>query len=175
MRKTFWLLGVVLIFYGCNPAVKNQNGALDYFDIKGYFEKEALRLNKSNPSLLKTVEVNGAAETKKIHIPDWKKELSIFSDSEINRTAWKGLFSTNKTDAQELYQSDNKKVPVKEVLILKKDGRISGIRILVKNSNMLYSSTDTLSYYPDSLYRINKKQHIKLMAEKRYSITGRLK
>ncbi|TKC56591.1 hypothetical protein FBD94_23040 [Pedobacter hiemivivus] len=175
MRKTFWLLGILLTFYSCNPAVKSQNGALNYFDIKGYFEKEALRLNKSNPLLTKSVEVNGAAETKKIHIPDWAKELSIFSDSEINRNAWKGLFSTDKTNEQELYTSANKKVPVKEVLITKKDGRVSGIRILVKNSNMLYSSADTLSYYPDSLYRINKKQHIKLMAEKNYGITGRFK
>lgn len=175
MRKTFWLLGAVLTFYSCNPAVKSQNDALNYFDIKGYFKKEASRLNKSNPLLAKTVEVNGAAETKKIHIPNWEKELSIFSDSEINRSAWKGLFSTNKTSEQELYTSDNKKVPVKEVFITKRDGRVYGIRILVKNSNMLYSSADTLSYYPDSLYQINKNQHIKLMAKKNYSITGRFK
>ncbi|MNK14830.1 hypothetical protein D3C87_329610 [compost metagenome] len=175
MRKTFWLLGLILIFYSCNPAVKNQNDALNYFDIKGYFKKEASRLNKRNPLLTKTVEVNGASETKKIHIPDWEKELSIFSESEINRNAWKGLFSINTTNTQELYTSDNKKVPVKEVSITKRDGRITSIRILIKNSNMLYSSTDTLTYYPDSLYRINKKQRIKLMAEKNYSITGRLK
>ncbi|WEK20321.1 MAG: hypothetical protein P0Y49_04100 [Candidatus Pedobacter colombiensis] len=175
MKKTFWLSGIVLIFYSCNPAAKNQNDTLNYFDIKGYFEKEALRLNKNNPLLTKTVVVNGAAETRKIHIPDWKKELSIFSDAEINRSAWKGLFGTTKNNEQELYTSDNEKVPVKEVLITKRNGRVYGIRILVKNTNMLYNSADTLSYYPDSLYQINKKQHIKLMAAKNYSITGKFK
>ena len=175
MKKKIWLSGILLVFYGCNPAAKNQGDALNYFDLKGYFEKEAARLTKNNPVFTKTVTVNDDAESKKIRIADWTKELSIFSDADINRNAWKGLFKTTNTGDQEIYTSDHEKVPVKEVRITKRNGEVYHIRILVKNTNILYNSADTLSYYPDSLYQVKKKQHIKLLAEKKYTITGKFK
>ncbi len=173
MRKHLLIPIVLLVFSGCNPAEKNQMNDLSYFDLKGYFEKESLRLNKSNPVFTKTVMVNESAETQQTRIADWEKELSIFSEADINRSAWKGLFQLEKTNDQEVYRSDDKKVPVKEVLISKRDGKVSGIRILIKTTNMLYSSADTLSYYPDSLYQINKKQEIRLLSAKNYKITGK--
>lgn len=173
MRKQLLLSGVLLIFFGCNPTEKNQKNTLNYFDLAGYFAKEGARLNKSNPLLTKTVEVNGDAETKKLRITDWTKELAVFSAADINRNAWKGLFNAKPTDQEEIYVSESEKIPVKEVLVIKKNGQVHGIRILIGYSNVLYTSADTLSYYPDSLYQINKKQKIRLLSEKNYNITGR--
>lgn len=164
-----------LFFYGCTSSIKEQKADLNYFDLKGYFQSEALRLQKSNPVISKTVIVNGAAETRKLKIADWQKEIAVFTEADINRSAWAGLFKRVVNSQRELFTSDNKKVPVKEVLILKKNNKPYGIQILVKNSNMLYSSADTLSYYSDSLYRVQKKQQIKLLSEKNYSITGKFK
>lgn len=175
MRRKLLLSGILLVFLSCNQAEKNQKNTLTYFNIKGYFEKEALRLTRVNPLLMKTVEVNEVAETKKIRVTDWAKEFSVFSDADINRNAWKGLFYKKVNDQQEIYTSDDKKVPVKEVMIIKRKGRVYGIRILIKYSNVLYSSADTLSYFPDSLYQVKKKQQIKLLSEKNYSITERFK
>lgn len=175
MRKNILLSGILLVFMGCNPAEKNQKNALTYFDIKGYFEQEALRLNATHPLLAKTVAVNDNTETKQIRITDWAKELSVFADADINRNAWKGLFSKKSNGRQDVYTSADKKVPVKEVMITKRNGGIYGIRILISYSNVLYSSADTLSYFPDSLYQVKKKQQIKLLAEKNYTITGRFK
>lgn len=175
MRRKILLPGILLVFLGCNPAGKSQKNPLTYFDLKGYFEKEALRLSAINPLLTKTVSVNNMEETKKIRITDWAKELSAFSDADINRSAWKGLFNKKNTGQQETYMSDNKKVPVKEVMISKRNGQVYGIRIVISYSNVLYSSADTLSYFPDSLYQVKKKQQIRLLAEKNYTITGRLR
>jgi hypothetical protein len=175
MKKKIWLSGILLVFYGCNPAAKNQRDTFNYFDLKGYFEKEAARLTKNNPAITKTVTVNDAAESKETRIADWTKELAIFSDADLNRNAWKGLFKAVNAGNQEIYTSDQEKIPVKEVRIIKRNGEVYQIRILVKNTNILYSSADTLSYYPDSLYQVKKKQHIKLLAEKRYTITGKFK
>lgn len=175
MRIQILLPGILLVLLGCNPTEKSQKNALNYFDLKSYFDKEALRLNKSNPLLSKTVEVNQQTETKEIHITDWAKEFSVFSAADINRNAWKGLFNAKHTDQQYLYTSDHEKVPVKEVLVIKKNGQVHGIRILVNYNNILYTSADTLSYYPDSLYEVKKKQQIRLLSEKNYTITGKFK
>lgn len=175
MRESLCLAFILLFFYGCTPAIKEQKDTLTYFNLKGYFEKEALRLKRTNPVLTKTVMVNGNAETKNISITDWPKEFAVFSDADINRTAWAGVFKVEKDSLKELYTSDNEKVPVKEVRVLKMNNKLYGIQIIVKNSNILYTSSDTLSYYPDSLYQIKKKQHIRLLAEKIYGITGKFK
>ncbi len=173
MRKPILLFLSFLLFISCNnSADKKQKTNLTYFDIKGYFEKEVIRLTLKNPLITKTVSVNGATESKHIKIADWKKELTLFSDADINRASWKGLFEFKKSNDQELYSSNNEKVPVKELLVIYKNNKVLGIKILIKNTNSLYTSIDTLSYYADSLYQVKKIQNIKLLSEKSYTITG---
>lgn len=176
MRNTLLLFSILLFFISCNDSAdKKQKNDLTYFDVKGYFDKEAARLNKANPLINKVVNVNGAEESKRTKIADWNKELTLFSDADINRASWKGLFQLKKSEDQELYTSDNEKVPVKELLVFHKNNKVHGFKILIKNTNTLYTSVDTLTYYPDSLYQIKKMQNIKLLSEKSYTITGTFK
>lgn len=173
MKNTILLFFILLFFISCNnSADKKQKTDLTYFDVKGYFEKEAARLNKDNPLISKTVSINGAIESKHINIPDWKKELALFSDADMNRASWKGLFKLKKSKDQELYSSNNEKVPVKELLVTYKNNEVFGIKVLIKNTNSLYTSIDTLTYYADSLYQVKKVQNIKLLSKKTYTITG---
>lgn len=176
MRNTILLFCILLFFVSCNnSADKKQKNDLTYFDVKGYFEKEAARLSKTNPLINKAVNVNGEEESKSIKISDWKKELTLFSDADINRASWKGLFQLKKSEDLERYTSNNEKVPVKELLVFYKNNKVSGFKILIKNTNSLYTSIDTLTYYPDSVYQIKKMQNIKLLSEKSYTITGTFK
>jgi len=176
MRNTIFLLLIVLFFGSCNSAApKKQSSVLSYFDVKGYFAKEAERLKLLKPEIDKTVMVNKEEEHRKLKITDWKKELSIFSDADINKSAWQGLFKIHKEKDLETYLSNDEKVPVKSLRISYKNGKLFGIEILISNANSLYTSNDTLSYFPDSLYQVRKTQHIKLLKEKNYRITGKFK
>jgi hypothetical protein len=174
MRNLLFLLLIVLFLGSCNSAPQKQNSAGPYFDLKGFIEKEVKRLKQLNPVIGKTVMVNNAEEHKRLKISNWQKELSAFTDADINKSAWKGLFSRHKSPTEESYSSDNEKVPVKSLTVQYRDGRIFRIQILNSNSNSLYTSNDTLSYYPDSLYEIRKNQHIRLLNQKNYRITGRI-
>jgi hypothetical protein len=51
--------------------------------------KKARRLTRQNPTVNKTVAHNGAAESKKLQIANWAKELNLFTESDINKPAWK--------------------------------------------------------------------------------------
>jgi hypothetical protein len=154
---------------------KKQVSASRYFDLKEYITKEAKRLSLLNAEVDKYVEVNKSAEHKKLKIADWQKELSAFSDADINKSAWEGLFKLNERKDSKTYVSDNEKVPVKSLSIQYKNGKIYGLQILISTVNSLYTSNDTLSYFPDSLYEVKKTQHIKLLNEKNYHITGKFK
>ena len=114
------------------------------------------------------MEINDSLERKAVRILDWKKELSIFSEADINRASWKGLFKLEKHDGTDIYTSDDEKVPVKKLALRFEGKRIKQILIVLNTNNSLYDSKDSLSYYPDSLYRIKKTQHIKLLSSKHY-------
>jgi len=171
MRKLAFLLFGILA--SCGGSEQNQpNAAATYFDVKAYFSKEAKSLTEKNPVINKTVIVNGVQEHKSLKISDWNKELASFIDADINKRAWAGEFKEMKTGNGIVYTSNNEKVPVKKLEILRNRDRITGMTIIIRNSNYLYTSSDTLRYYPDSLYQIRKAQHITLMSPKSYLITG---
>lgn len=173
MRKLLFLL-LLFSLGACNPAPsKKQFKAIRYFDLKDYIAKEAKRLNQLNPDIEKSVMVNRSEEHKKVKIADWQKELAVFSDADINKSAWQGLFQTYEGKDIKTYTADNEKVPVKSLSIKYRSGKIYGIQVLIRTENLLYTSNDTLSYFPDSLYEVKKTQHIKLLNEKDYRITGR--
>jgi hypothetical protein len=155
-----------------NPELKPASGKQDYFALNAYFQKEALRLQRTSPVVDKTVLANGKTERKHLKIRSWTKELSSFIEADINKKAWAGEFKKTVNDSTETYLSSNEKVPVKKVAIFRRDKQIAGIVIIIKNKNYLYTSTDTLSYYPDKWYEVKKTQQIKLMSKKQYRING---
>lgn len=174
MRRNFFLFVISLGLLSCNQREESRaNADLLYFDIKGYFADEAVRLTKINPKVIKAVYVNGALETKTLKISDWKKELDIFASADINKTSWKGSFKAQNSPDAEHYTSSSKKIPVKDVLIEKANGKIKKIQIVTSTKNILFTSGDTLTYYPDSLYQIIKHQKTKLLSAKNYKVTGR--
>ncbi|QPH39615.1 hypothetical protein [Pedobacter endophyticus] len=175
MTKNLYVLLFASILFSCTEKKTEANNKLLYFDLQGYFKKESLRMKKANPSVFKTVSINGATESKKIKIADWEREFAVFINADINKASWKGSFQTNVADSKISYITNNKKIPVKKVTIARRDSTVSMVQIIIHNKNVLFQSNDTLTYYPDSLYDISKKQKIRILNEKNYKITGRLK
>ncbi|MFA6276342.1 MAG: hypothetical protein WC622_06310 [Pedobacter sp.] len=165
----------VLFCSACTLKEQDKISAKTYFDMESYFKQEATRLTKANQAIDKTVFVNGKAEEKKLLIKNWEKEFRSFIDADINKASWRGSFKLTKTDSITTYTSNSEKIPVKKLEITYKGNKLMAIKVFVTNTNDLYTSQDSLSYYPDSLYQIKKTQHIKLMDEKKYQITGKFK
>lgn len=170
--RHFILCCFVIICASCNIKEQEKINVKTYFDLEEYFNKEISRLSKANPTINKTVIVNGQAEYKKIKISDWKQELSSFMSSDINKASWRGSFKTTVSRSLKTYTTNNPKIPVKKLEIIYKNNNVFAIKIFVKNVNNLYTSQDSLSYFPDSLYQIKKVQLIRLMDKKKYQVTG---
>ncbi|MBO9675043.1 MAG: hypothetical protein J7577_16465 [Sphingobacteriaceae bacterium] len=176
MIRKISVLVFALAFFSCNQQKETEaNTDLLYFDIKGYFGKEISRLQKLNPIVNKTVSVNGVAENNTTKIASWAKELAIFVNADINKASWKGNFKLKELNGIAIYTSDNKKIPIKKISVTRSGLKTQKIEIITDNKNILYRSQDTLIYFPDSLYSIRKHQKIRLLKEKQYSITGKLK
>lgn len=176
MTKNTYILLFVLALISCNQGKDSKiDSGNAYFDLQGYFEKEIARLQRLNPTVSKTVSVNGINESNNVKVADWKKELAIFANADINKASWQGSFTNKKVGSADVYSSDSKKIPVKRVYVAKRGSEIQKIEIIIANKNILFQSNDTLSYYPDSLYLIKKQQKIRLLNEKKYTISGKFK
>lgn len=171
--KKLLFCGLALALASCTPKEQETKHAKSYFDLEGYFKKEAARLQKANPAISKTVMVGGQSETRKITIANWEKEFDLFIQADINKAAWHGSFKATAVNGTQVYTSQNAKVPVKKLEVRFRNNKVSAIRIFVRNTNDLYTSNDSISYYPDSLYQIKKTQQIRLSADKKYEITGK--
>ncbi|UKT62443.1 hypothetical protein [Pedobacter mucosus] len=176
MVKKIIFLVFAIGLISCNQRKEAEaNTKLLYFDIKGFFKNEINRLQRLKPSVDKTVSINGSIENKKIVIQDWNKELAIFLNADINKTSWKGSFTTYRKNESAIYKSASKKIPVKKISVVKENSIIKKIEILIAYKNILYQSNDTLIYYPDSLYEIKKEQDIRFLKKKKFVIVGKLK
>jgi hypothetical protein len=173
MKRVFFCL-LIACCAACNLKEQEKINAKTYFDLAGYFNQEATRLTKKDIFIDKTVVVNNQTESKKIKV-NWLNEFNSFISSDINKDSWKGSFKIIKNDNLNSYLADNDKIPVKKIEIGYRNQKVAFIKIFVVNTNSLYTSKDSLSYYPDSLYEIKKTQQIKLMSKKEYRVTGKLK
>src|SRR5690606_2904214 len=112
-------------------------------------------------------------ERKKIHVADWKSEFALFIDADINKPAWQNNYRVDSTGSSVTYTPIDSTLRAKEIRIEKTDsGTVTHVRVINQVSNMLYQTNEQLDYYVDSLYRITKQQHVLVIGESHYTVTG---
>lgn len=167
------ILCLILIFCSCSSPETNTNTKqLKYFDVKGYFSGEVARLNKLNKPILKTIKFNGKSEVKRLIINNWESELDFFKSSDINKPSWKDSYNVEAADDLLVYKTKDPNLKLQEMIVKKVNNKIKWIVIYNSTKNLLYQTSEKLSYFPDSLYTIDKAQKVKLFKKDIYSIRG---
>ncbi|HTD99956.1 MAG TPA: hypothetical protein VK668_11765 [Mucilaginibacter sp.] len=171
-KKIVFLLACFLVLQGCKKDSAAASDTMKYFDLKGYFRADSIRLSKMNPLVNKTVVHNKASETKKVHIPDWGTELSLFTESDINKPAWKESYSVQSSGDFLIYKAKDPALKTRDIIIKRNGDKIKWILVFNHTKNVLYETQEKLSYFPDSLYIIQKAQRVRLLGTDTYKITG---
>ena len=165
-------VGIALLFPACKPAIK-EDATAKYFDLKAYFKADSARLTQMHKPVLKTVTHNGITESKKVNITNWAQELNLFSQSDINKPAWRDSYKIQRGEHTLIYMAMDPDLKTREIIInKKKDGGVQYIAIYNYTKNLLYDTREKLTYIPDSIYKIEKTQHVKLLGTNKYVITG---
>jgi len=60
----------------------------------------------------------------------------------------------------------------REILIKQVSGKVQYMLIYNYTKNLLYTNSEELTYFPDSLYQINKIQTVRLLGTNKYQIKG---
>jgi hypothetical protein len=173
------LIFLLLIFFttllpSCKPDNVREGATPKYFDLKGYFKAGTARLKKRNPLITKTVTHNGVSETKKVHINEWGLELNLFSQSDINKPAWHDSYNVDSSAVSIIYRAKTPDLKTQLIIVNKSIDKVKWILVINRTKNRLYETSEQLSYFPDSLYIINKYQKVRLLGANRYVIKGTL-
>lgn len=148
-----------------------------YFSLQKYFSSEAGRMQHHPFSLQKTIVLDGRTETRVVKQLNWAAEMDFFSSSDINKPAWLGKYRADSSAGLLTYSALDSSLKVRKISILRQAGTGSKIRRIAIHlvvQNFLYSLDEELLYIPDSLYSIERRQHIYLLGLKHYTITGKL-
>jgi len=169
---------LILLILGCNPRSerKLQLNEKPYFDIAGYFSKEAERLQTKEPLIKKVVNKNNDPEERQIQLENWKNEFELFISSDINKPDWLTSYAIDSSAQKTSYSAKDPKLRTKNIQIYRnKKGQIEKIAIQNSDKNWLYHSSEKLVYYTDSFYKIEKMQSIRLIGTNKYSVEGLIK
>ncbi|MDF3077449.1 MAG: hypothetical protein K0S09_1338 [Sphingobacteriaceae bacterium] len=172
MNKSLLFFLVFACACNQNEPVATKNA---YFDLNGYFEKQKATLISESPLVDKTVSKGSSSERKRLKIKSWDSELAPFVSSDINKPAWRDSYTVFSQPNFIRYSAKEPKLRTRVIEIRKDDrNQIRSILISNESNNTLYTSTERLEYYPDSLYRITKKQNVILIGTNEYTVTGRI-
>ncbi len=141
-----------------------------FFDLKNYFAQEMTRLaDKKN--VTKKAFYNGQEETKIIENPNFSNELLIFSNTDINRTAWLDKYSVDSTfNAQQKlttidYASLDKKLKTKSLHVEFSNNVVSLIEITSAGNSAISQTNSKLTYSPTKGYSIKSEQSVKFVSQ----------
>jgi len=172
-------LGIILCLSGlaaCRPDVHESAGSKRYFDLKAFINADSSRLSNAHATVTKTVtHNNSSAQTKRLVIKNWGQELNLFAASDINKPAWRDSYRITKHGDSVVYTALLPELFTRRISIQSSNGNVKKISISNATKNLLYKTTEHLTYYPDSLYLIDKQQQVKLMGNNRYLVIGKIK
>jgi hypothetical protein len=172
---TIILFATIALLPSCKPEHIDEGAQLKYFDLKAYFKAESAKLKSQAKTVVKTVNHNKVKETKSVTINNWESELSLFTASDINKPAWRENYRVKDNGDIVVYEAKDPDLKTREIIINKPGNKVKWILVFNSTENMLYQTTEKLSYFPDSAYVIAKTQHVRLLGTNQYKITGLLR
>lgn len=163
---------IVLVFASCNENKTNQTtGAKLYINIDSLVQSDVDLNTRENCKMEKLAFVNSTKEKKIMDSVNWKQELDIIADCDINKPSWKGKFVVDVVPTtiahlgctQYFYRSIDAKIPIKSITVNKDSlNRILNILIQKKTESILFSSSQHIEYVPRFGYSVRSDQKTSL-------------
>jgi hypothetical protein len=169
INTAFFLICSLLLIAACHhePVASNVvSGQKNFFDLKGYFDGEIQRLQSIGSRAKKVVLANGKHEEQIVHSINFQQELSVFSESDVNRPAWsdKYVVDTAFNEQRQIshlhIKAIDEKLKTHKIDIDFKNTFVTRILIENNSSSSIASSSQVLIYEPRFGYSIESNQKV---------------
>lgn len=176
----------VLMLSACREEETDPNEKKTYYDLKGFVDNQIVYLNEKKPKVTKTVQLDGKKELRAEIETDWKKELELFAQADINKPAYRNSYSIIRIDSSvyEYRIKEGEKLPV-QYLMIKVDSATQqpvSVKALLRSENKIYSSEKSIeltssrrnSLLEVSAYSVKGYQKLLFMNRKSFDITAKI-
>lgn len=177
IKTSFFAWIYLLLFASCKQELKTTNSdPSPFFDLKGYFDGEVQRLHSSGKAK-KIVMAGGEQEVKVIDSVDFKRELGVFSGSDINRPAWSdkyvvdSMFNEQKALVQLHFKAVDDMVKTRKIVVHFEKDIVSKVIIENNTSSSIATSSQLLTYQPNIGYTIESHQKVAMTDEQVFKVT----
>lgn len=159
-------IGLWLAVASCNTTPAS-TGHHDYFDLVGFLDQQVETLYKDSFLVLKTSSINQNTDQHEMPWTDWRKELSLFYASDINKAAFAGKYQADtifidSTQNKIIYRSTDPalRTSLIEITYALSANSVKLIHIKNQSHNIFYSNTEELYLEPLKTYIIKSKQQM---------------
>lgn len=150
----------------CNTTPAS-TGRPDYFDLAGFLDQQVETLYKDSFLVVKTSSINQNTDQHEMPWTDWRKELSLFYASDINKSAFAGKYQADtifidSTLNKIVYRSTDPalRTSLIEITYAPSANRVELIHIKNQSNNIIYSNAEELYLEPLKTYIIKSKQQM---------------
>lgn len=134
-----------------------------FFDLENYIGAEVERLSTKQQVFKKNITYNNTNEEKEIAQPDYVEELSIFSNSNINKVSWLDKYEadstyTNSQLSEITYTALSKKLKTRKLTVYFANEKVQKINLYNQLCTALADSDQYLEYNPSLGFSIKNIQ-----------------
>jgi hypothetical protein len=182
------VLGILSVcFTSCDPGEQQASGPNTYYDLKDFVNNQTVLLEKGKPLVQKTVISNGKREILETSEVNWKRELALFLQADLNKAAYGNSYKTIKSDSlhYEYVLKPGEKLPVQylRVVLDKVGGSPAWISAQIVTKNRLYTSEKNIELrcanyrgqWTIISYLSKGFQKLALMDAKVFEVDGKIK
>lgn len=135
---------VLLTISSCQTTEQEEQGPNVYYDLKGFVEKQIGLMAEEKPTINKTMRVGDKEEARSTAEVDWKKELELFLQADLNKNAYRLSYAINRPDSltYEYLLKTDEDLPVRRLKIILDEttGKPALVEAQILSENKLYES-----------------------------------
>jgi len=178
---------IILFLSGCDQPQEKAKEKKIYYDLKGFIETQIEFLSEQKPIVDKVMSVSGKNESRSTREVDWKKELELFIQADINKPAYSKSYAVSKPDSltsvYTLKTEENISVKSVRIQLDKNTGNPVLIQARLRSENKLYQSEKNVELHCKSesnqwhltSYSIKGYQKLATMDRKNFDIQAKVK
>lgn len=183
MIRALGVLFVLSFLAGCNKQEVQDNLNIAYFDIEALLDKELNKLTDQGASLEKVLNADGSEERLTI-APDsagWHEQMQLFYDAGINKPGFMDQYFEESLPpimgvSKVIYSAKNQKNALQVMECSYESDRLTKIRLLVKETNVIYTITKEMYLYLGEEgitgFQIMGEESMRMKDDLSYSIQG---
>ncbi|TAG54031.1 MAG: hypothetical protein EAZ29_05000 [Runella slithyformis] len=145
--KQILISAVFLMLLGACQSNSEADQTKTYYDLKGFLEQQIKLLNAQKPQILKQTTMGNTSDRQTTSAIDWAKELELFMQTDLNKSAFKLSYTTTRPDSTsyEYRLKAGEKLPVKYLIIKTNSvNQVEELAAEVWQENKLYNSEKRL-------------------------------